>query len=157
MRPWAIEQALGLPPGTVLSQRADSAYRDFVQVCVRERSRAIIFSGNEDPEDVLNDQVLDNIATMVEIRDNPFEKGQTRMKAAQDLLDRAPKAPKAKREVEERKTIISIPINELQIMQRALIEEGTDEDKEIIDLLKGIDYKEGRDGEKEEIEFKTFD
>ena len=154
--PWAIEQALGLSQGSVLTIKAKNPnYRLFLERCLRIRSQVLVQEADGDIEGLFNDQIAASAATLMEVRDNPFESGNTRMKAANAFLDRASKAPKVRREVEERRTVISIPVNELKTMQQALLEEGTDEDNEILDLLKGVDYKsdgddgDGKNGKKE--------
>jgi hypothetical protein len=154
--PRMIEQALGLPAGRVFTVRANPQYQELLRSCLRVKAVSIVQAA-QDPESFYNSQILASAATVIEIRDNPLEKGATRLKAAQDMLDRAPAAPKVRKEVDERRTIISIPVHELKNMQRALIEEGTPEDLEMVELIAGTDYivgdREGVDGEAEfEIE-----
>ena len=145
---WAVEKALGLAAGSVLSIKAKNPhYRIFLERCIRVRSQVIVSASDGDIDGLFNSQIEASAATLMEVRDNPFETGSTRMKAANAFLDRASKAPKVRREVEEKRTIISIPVNELKTMQQALLEEGTDEDNEILDLMKGVDFStDGDDG-----------
>lgn len=143
---WAIEQAIGLAQGSILTIKAKNPhYRIFLERCIRVRAQVTVQAADGDIDGLFNDQIEASAATLMEVRDNPFESGNTRMKAANAFLDRASKAPKVRKEVEERRTIISIPVNELKTMQQALLEEGTDEDNEILDLLKGVDYKLSKD------------
>jgi len=143
---WAIEQAMGLAQGSILTIKAKNPhYRIFLERCIRVRAQVTVQAADGDIDGLFNDQIEASAATLMEVRDNPFESGNTRMKAANAFLDRASKAPKVRKEVEERRTIISIPVNELKTMQQALLEEGTDEDNEILDLLKGVDYKLSKD------------
>ena len=143
---WAIEQAMGLTQGSILTIKAKNPhYRIFLERCIRVRAQVTVQAADGDIDGLFNDQIEASAATLMEVRDNPFESGNTRMKAANAFLDRASKAPKVRKEVEERRTIISIPVNELKTMQQALLEEGTDEDNEILDLLKGVDYKLSKD------------
>jgi len=154
---WAIEKALGLQVGTVMTLRAKTEYRDFVLRCIRVKVESEVVKAGDDIEGLLNNEIGRDVAALMEVRDNPFEKGANRIRAAESLMDRAPKAPKAKREVEEKRTIIQIPIGELQTMKQALIEEGTGEDREVLELMEGVDFTssisedEDKDGEKIEI------
>jgi len=144
---WALESSLGLGIGSVMTMRSNANYREFILRCIKVRSESTVASADGDIDGLFNDQIDRSVRTLMEVRDNPYEKGSVRMKASVEFLDRASKAPKAKREVEERRTIISIPVSELRTMQQALIDEGSDGDKEILELLEGVDFKSGDDVE----------
>lgn len=141
-----IEMALGMPAGAIYHLRNEPEYREMVGRCSRFIARQTVRQAASIPE-LFNGQIMPSAATLIEIRDNPYSKGSDRIKAASEFLDRAPDAPKARHEVEERKTVIMLPLQELQNMQQALLEEGTAEDIETYELIRGQDYNMVENGE----------
>jgi hypothetical protein len=139
-----IEFSLGRPAGYVIGLRALPDYREFIRRCLQVKARAIV-NGTTDIGEMFDGQIAPSAATLIEVRDNPFSKGGDRIKAATEFLNRAPAAPKSSKEVNENRTVIVLPVSELQNMQRALIEEGTVEDIETVNLLEGVDYSVGDD------------
>lgn len=134
VKPLTISARLGQARSYVYNLRTKAHYREMLRRCHTFIARHIVSSAT-DIDKLFNDQIGPSVATMIEIRDNPLEKGQTRLKAATEFLDRAPLGPKSRREVDERRTIIQIPVSALQTMQSALIETGNAEDREIHDLI----------------------
>jgi len=139
MLPSEIELELNKPAGAVINLRRVADYQILLQRC-----RAYITSkkiaATQNPEELFNQQIGPSVQALIEVRDNPLSKGGDRIKASIAFLDRAPKAPKVRKEVDERHLVISLPLSDLQNMQQALIEEGSIEDKEIYDLLENKDY-----------------
>jgi len=139
-----IEARCGRPAGSLLKLRMNAAYQQMVARCVRwyAERQARLAAIEEDIDGFYDGQVAPSAITLMEIRDNPLNKAKDRAAAAVDFLNRAPKAPKATTNREERRTVITIPVSELRNMQRALIEEGSDEDVEIASLIEGEDYEQ---------------
>lgn len=78
-------------------------------------------------------EIVKSFATAVEVRDNPLEKGDTRLRASFGLLDRAPSAPKMVKQVErERVMVLQLPVQHLAALEAAA---GDVQDAEIIELL----------------------
>jgi len=140
MRMEVVEMTLGLPPGSLLNYRNMPQYRELVSRCLEVKASMLVERANGDVDALFNSQIAPSTATLIQLRDNPYETGNVRLKAAQDFLNRAPDAPKMRKEVEERRTVISIPIGELRNMQQALLEEGTPEDLETVNLLENVDF-----------------
>lgn len=135
-----IEAQLKLDPGTVTTMRINLEYQAILRNCLRVKADMIVKQSGGDIEALFNDQIGPSVSTMIQIRDNPIESGKTRLQAAKDFLDRAPDAPKVRKELDSRQTTISIPVSELRNMQQALIEEGSQEDLDTVELLEGTDY-----------------
>lgn len=134
-----IEEALNLPPGYVATLRSNGKFRVILRRCLELKAQSAVANA-ADPEELFNSQILDSALALMNVRDDPFERGSSRVKAAKEFLDRAPKAPKVRKEIEQHQTIITLPISALQNMQRALLEEGSPRDLETIELLEGADY-----------------
>jgi hypothetical protein len=125
-----------------LKQREE--YRELVGEFHAEIARKYV-ENSTDMVGLFNEQIGPSVATMIEIRDNRGEKAGDRLKASKEFLDRAPEAPKARREMESQGIVISIPISTMDGMKQALLEEGTKEDKEILELVEGKDWEEEKE------------
>lgn len=141
-----IEHFLKRPPGYVATLRSKTDFRLILKRCIEIKAHSEVERAR-DPEELFNDQILDSVKALIQLRDDPFGTPTARLKAALAFLDRAPKAPKARKEVEQHKTVIALPVGALRGMQQALIDEGTPQDLEIVELLEGRDYKEVAEGE----------
>lgn len=130
-----IDLRVGMPSGYALSMRMNMDYREMVRRCIAFFAKRQVENARGDYERLFDEQIEASARALIEVRDNPYSKGGDRVKAASEFLDRAPKAPKATKQVDERKTIITIPMRELKNMQRALIEEGSEENVEVARLL----------------------
>ena len=139
MKPAEIEVELSRPAGSVMTLRRTPDYQILLMRCISYVTRKRTGSARN-PEELFNNEIVASAQALIEVRDSPFSKGGERIKAAVAFLDRAPKAPKVRKEIDERSIVISIPLSELQNMQQALLEEGSGEDNAIHDLLKGTDY-----------------
>lgn len=95
--------------------------------------------GADDFGDLLDREIADSIATLVEIRDNVFNSANARLKASDAILSRAPKAPKPQQLVEQQHTVIHIPLAQLDGIKKGLVEEGQ---QDLIDLIEGEDFEE---------------
>lgn len=134
-----VERALGLTAGALASLRSKPQYREMVGRAVRLKALAVTEQAGS-VDELFNGQIRASAAALIEVRDNPYAKESARIKAAAEFLDRASKAPKVRKEMDERRTVIVLPASDLRNMQQALLEEGTAEDIETLELLKGIDY-----------------
>jgi len=135
-----IEERLHRPPGFITTLRSNPKFRVILRNCVELRAQSAMANA-ENPEDLLDSQINDSIGALMQVRDDPFERGSSRVKAAEGILNRAPKAPKVRKEVEQQRTIITLPVSTLQNMQQALLEEGSEQDLETIELLEGTGYR----------------
>lgn len=129
--------------------REKPQYRGVVQLTVRQIAERIVGQATSVKE-LFNNEIPRNVATMIEIRDNPIESGKNRLAAAIALTDRAPDVPRAK-EAMPTNVILQLPVQHMQTIQRALIE---DKREDIVDLIKGEDFEEKRREEsiKEELD-----
>lgn len=152
-----IEEQTGWPVSWIFSVRMKPEYREMTRRCGRLVAEQTV-SNADNVEDLFNSQIKPSARALIEVRDDPFAKGGDKIKAATEFLNRAKDAPKAQQIAVETKTVIALPVSELQNMQRALIEEGSKEDLEVYDLLKGRDFKVegenggGKESESDEIE-----
>ena len=146
-RPKEIESKLGKSHGYVYQLRQKVEYRDLVGENHAEIARRYV-DGAADVVGLFNEQIRPSVATLIEVRDNRAEKASDRLKASKEFLDRAPEAPKARREMESQGIVISIPVSTMDGMKKALLEEGTVEDLEILELVEGKDW-ETKEEEKE--------
>jgi len=146
-----IEESLQKPPGFVTTLRSKPKFRTILKRCLEMKAKSLTEQAT-DPEELFNSQIMDSAAALMQVRDDPFEKGSSRVKAAKEFLDRAPKAPKVRKEVEDIKTVIMLPVGALKGMQQALLEEGSPQDLETIQLLEGSDYTVEAGAEVSEIE-----
>jgi hypothetical protein len=85
---------------------------------------------------LFDQEIRPSVATLIEVRDDPFGKGGDRVKAALGLLDRAPSAPRAK-ETKEVQRFLLIPISQMRAIKAALSDEG---EGEMIELVEGRDF-----------------
>lgn len=142
LAPEEIGPRLGRPPSFVPSLRlGNESYRTMLSRChslIAERMMERKFS----IEDLFNEQVRKSAATLVEIRDNPLNRTQDRIKAAVEFLDRAPHAPRRRAEAEERQLVIQLPIGAMKGIRQVLEEAGTEEDSELLELLNSSDSNE---------------
>ena len=134
-----IEAFLKRPPGYVATLRVGMAFRVMLKSCLELKAKNDVMQIS-DPIELYNSQILKSASTIMQLRDSPFTNDTTRLKAAEHFTDRAPKAPKVRKEVQQNQTIITLPISELRNMQQALLEEGSPADLEIIELLEGSGY-----------------
>lgn len=139
LTPEEIEEQLGQPPGYVATLRSKPSFRIILKRCLELKAQSLCESGR-DPVELYNSQILASAGAIIQIRDNPFATDTARLKAAEHFTDRAPKAPKVRREVEQHQTIITLPVSALRDMQQALLEEGSPQDLETIELLEGAGY-----------------
>jgi len=151
MTPEEIEEQLGQPAGYVATLRSKPSFRIILKRCLELKAQSICESAR-DPIELYNSQILSSASAIMQIRDNPFATDTARLKAAEHFTDRAPKAPKVRREVEQHQTIITLPVSALRDMQQALLEEGSPQDLETIELLEGAGYvvESGDNGGKED-------
>jgi hypothetical protein len=146
-----IDEKLGKKPGYVYRLRQKEEYREAVREYHAEIARKYV-EKSTDLVGLFNEQIGPSVATLIEVRDNRESKAGDRIKASREFLDRAPLAPKARREMDEKHLVISIPVSTMEGMKRALLEEGTVEDKEILELVEGKDWKrEDAGGDREEF------
>ncbi len=138
--PDLIEERLNRPPGFITTLRSNPKFRVILKNCIELRAQSVT-ANSDNPEELLDSQINDSIGALMEVRDDIFEKGSSRVKAAEGILNRAPAAPKPRKEVEQRRTVITLPVGALQNMQQALLEEGSEQDLETIELLEGTDYR----------------
>jgi hypothetical protein len=144
LRPAEIESKLEMKSGYVWRLKQREEYRELVGEFHAEIARKYV-ENSTDMVGLFNEQIGPSVATMIEIRDNRGEKAGDRLKASKEFLDRAPEAPKARREMESQGIVISIPISTMDGMKQALLEEGTKEDKEILELVEGKDWEEEKE------------
>ena len=144
-----IEERLNRPPGFITTLRSNPKFRVILKNCIELRAQSVTADA-DNPEELLDSQINDSIGALMQVRDDPFEKGSSRVKAAEGILNRAPAAPKPRKEVEQTRRIIALPVSALQNMQQALLEEGSKQDLETIELLEGTDYNI-RDSEIESV------
>lgn len=148
-----IEMQLGMPAGWVYGLKQRGEFREAVRRCVRYMAERKAEEA-QDIDELFNKQVVPSALTLMEIRDNPFTKDADRLKAATEFLDRAASAPKATKQVDERRVVIALPASEFRNMQQALLDSGEPEDIEVYNLLKGRDFavagEEGAMKEEEE-------
>lgn len=135
MKPEEIEQQLDLHPYTVFTIRANPSYQMMLKTCLKMRAGLQVAAYNGDIERLFNDQIGPSVAALMEIRDNPTARETARLRAAEQFLDRASKAPKVKTEINEHRTVITLPLAEMQNMQRALLEAGGKEALETAALI----------------------
>jgi len=135
LKPEDIEKQLDLHPYTVYSIRANPVYQSMLKACLKMKASLQIAAYEGDIEGLFNDQIGPSVATLIEIRDNPTARETARLRAAEQFLDRASKAPKVKTEVNEHRTVITLPISEMQNMQRALLEAGGEDALETAALV----------------------
>ena len=133
-----IDVRCGMQAGYAFGLRLDPAYREFVRRCVKFFASRVVRQSDGRVTELFNSQIEPSVAALIEVRDNPYSKGGDRVKAAVEFLDRAPDAPKSTKQVDERSVRISIPVSELQNMQRALIEEGGEEELGVARLLASV-------------------
>jgi len=119
----------------LLSVRGKPEY----QFLVKDMLRQIANRVTQDAADatmLFDQEIRPSVATLIEVRDDPFGKGGDRVKAALGLLDRAPSAPRAK-ETKEVQRVLSIPISQMRAIKAALSDEG---EGEMIELVEGRDF-----------------
>lgn len=139
MTPEEIEEQLGREAGYVATLRSKASFRLILRRCLELKAQSLCESAR-DPMELYNSQILASASAIIQIRDNPFATDTARLKAAEHFTDRAPKAPKVRREVEQHQTIITLPVSALRDMQQALLEEGSPQDLKTIELLEGVGY-----------------
>ena len=139
LTPEEIEEQLGQPAGYVATLRSKVSFRIILKRCLELKAQSLCESAR-DPIELYNSQVLPSASAIMQIRDNPFATDTARLKAAEHFTDRAPKAPKVRKEIEQHQTIITLPVSALRDMQQALLEEGSPQDLETIELLEGAGY-----------------
>ena len=135
LSPTEISLKMGWPLEWIVPIRQKREYREMVRRCIGIKA-AKDCEGVE-IEELFNNQVRPSARTLIEVRDNPFEKAGDRIKASVEFLDRAKEAPKTQRVQEERGVVLHLPVGELRNMQQALLEQGTKEDLEIAGLIEG--------------------
>lgn len=136
-----IERTVGLLPGAVISMRSDARYRELVERFLTVRARNIV-NNAPDVETLFNDEIRPSVAALIEVRDNRFSRGGDRIKAAVEFLNRAPKAPKVQQVQQAPRTVIVLPARDFGLMKQALLEEGTPDDAETLELLRGRDFSD---------------
>lgn len=101
----------------------------------------------------LDDESENSVNTIIEIRDTDQELGSTRLKAAVEILDRAPNAPKKRTETyTEQRTIIQLPIQSLDYMRAAL------EDCEEAEVIEELDnLVQPREDRGEDVPFNVME
>jgi hypothetical protein len=121
--------------GWFMRLRGKPQYRSAVQETVARIAEQIV-SKAVDVKALFNNEISRSVKTMIEIRDNPFEPGKTRLAASVAIVDRAPDTPKAK-EAGSTNIVLQLPIQHMKTIQQALIE---DRREDIVELIKGEDY-----------------
>ncbi len=141
LKPQEIADQIGISKSYVYGMRMNEDYREAVGDYHQLIARKYV-EGATDIVGMFNEQIGPSVATMIEVRDNRNNKPGDRLKASKEFLDRAPEAPKARRDREAESLVISIPVSTMEGMKRALLEEGTREDREILELVEGEGWKE---------------
>jgi hypothetical protein len=126
--------------GWFMRLRRKSQYRSAVRETVSRIAEQIV-SKAVDVKALFNNEISRSVKTMIEIRDNPFEPGKTRLAASVAIVDRAPDVPKAK-EAGATNIVLQLPIQHMETIQQALIE---DRREDIVELIKGEDYEDAQD------------
>lgn len=139
-----ISKGVGIERSQLAKIRRDPSYQMLVRATLMEVSNRVV-EGIADLAALLNSQVRRSIGTLVEIRDNPFAKDSDRLKAATTLIDRAPAVPRIK-EKQAASLILSLPVQQMQTINQALLEEGQGE---LVEMLKGEDFDSEQTGEGE--------
>lgn len=134
------DSLIGLSPGSHYSLIVRPEYREMLRRCHEVLAAHTVDRHGDDIDGLFNSQIKQSASVLMQLRDNPLEKGMTRLKAASQFLDRAPDAPKMNREITDNRKVIVLPVAELQNMQSALLASGEPEDLEIHDLLRGRDW-----------------
>jgi len=123
----------------------DQELRPEFRIARSEAAREIAEKVVEEAADfgaLFDSEIVNNFSTAVEIRDDEQAKGDTRLRAAFGLLDRAPSSPKIVKHVErEQRVVLQIPVQHLKALEMAA---GDVQDAEIIGLLAG--ERHGEDG-----------
>jgi len=135
-----IEKRTGWPSGWIYATRMKFEYQEMVRRCIELRAEVEV-GETEDIEELFNKQIRPSAKALIEVRDNPFGKGGDRIKAAEAFLNRASKAPKSKTVQEQHRTVIELPLEEFREMQRALLEEGSRESEEVLQLVEGEGFE----------------
>jgi hypothetical protein len=126
--------------GWFMRLRRKSQYRSAVRETVSRIAEQIVNKA-VDVKALFNNEISRSVKTMIEIRDNPFEPGKTRLAASVAIVDRAPDVPKAK-EAGTTNIVLQLPIQHMETIQQALIE---DRREDIVELIKGEDYEDSQD------------
>lgn len=134
-----IAEQTGWPESWVWEVRRKLDYQEMVRRSVDLLADRALKSAT-DMEELFNQEVGPAARTLMAIHRNPFEKADSRIKAAKEFLDRAQDAPKSRQVVADNRVVINLPLAELQNMQQALKEHGDAEDMEVFDLIAGQDY-----------------
>ncbi len=131
-------KTLGCSPQTLRNyELTNPAFRMVKAQATREISERVMDSA-ADYGELFDSEIVKSFSTLVEVRDDPLEKGDTRIRSAMGMLDRAPSSPKVVRENKvEQKTIIQIPVQHLKALEMAA---SDIQDAEIIEML-----EDGRD------------
>jgi hypothetical protein len=140
----SLAKHVGRSSAWLTGVRAKPEYQETVRRTVAVIAKRVV-DGAVDVEELFNNEIRPSVETLVEVRDNPFEKAGDRVKAANSLIDHAPKAP-AKKVESRNETILRIPVQQMQTMRQALIEEGQND---LVELLEGRDFKEVKKEEEE--------
>ena len=119
------------------------AYRAVMQEALKQISDRIMASA-ADVGKVLDEEILPSLSVLRQVRDNPEEKAGDRMKAALAFIDRAPSGPRKREEGGNVRTVIQIPIKQLEGIKQALIEDGEEDTVKLLE--EGKDFNVENDG-----------
>jgi hypothetical protein len=153
--PSDIAKEVGMTFGDFLQLRENPVYQRIVKSMVEELARVAVENARN-PIELFNSQIMPSVRALMVVRDDPFAKDGDRVKAAKEILDKAPDAPRAKKEGDGGTTVVvQVPVSHMKAIRAAFVEDG---DGDALDLLEGRDFdsaaEEGASGEEvKEIEF----
>ena len=129
---------LNCSPSTLRNyELTNPAFRLVKAQATREITERLMESASDYGE-LFDSEITNSFSTLVEVRDDPLEKGDTRIRSAMGIMDRAPSSPKLVRENKtEQRTIIQLPVQHLRALEMAA---SDIQDAEIIAML-----EEGRE------------
>lgn len=147
---WKDEDILAYmnkPLSWLLEIREHPDYQDEVSKLRESGRKKRLNTGDSvspgDIEDLFDAEIENSLEVIIGIRDNPGETASNRMKAAQMILERAPKVPSNKREEQAPKIILNIPYQQVETLKKVSDEMGR---SDLIELLEGEDYTHKESG-----------
>lgn len=148
-------RTLGCSPATLRNyELTNPAFRMVKAQATHEITERVMDSAADFGE-LFDSEIVKSFSTLVEVRDDPLEKGDTRIRSAMGIMDRAPSSPKLVRENKvEQKTIVQIPVQHLKALEMAA---SDIQDAEIIEMLEEGEKEIEAEGEGESLESKIVD
>lgn len=95
----------------------------------------------EEVEGLFNKEIGPSLQVIRDIRDDEKGKPSDRLKAANLILDMAPKTPKKKEDHQAPQVVINIPYQQVETIKQAALDVG---DPGLIDLLEGAGFEESQ-------------